>query len=456
MRTSVLLCLTMAVAGCAPYEAEPLADRRILDELRAATLESAGPAVALRKGVEPFDPADGLSEEEAVSLALSLNPGLRALRAGKGVAEAQLLAAGLYPDPELDASWLDRPDGTVLEGSLLQLLPLAGEKRLRKEKAGLRLSEVDLEIGSAEWRLAQQVRITYGEALAAEEGVTVASQALRLRERLLGMVQTRQELGAVPPLEGALVSLDVAAQRRAWRTAETERAQARQELNRLLGLGPKVVYALQAQGDPWPLGEKGSLPELAELEETALVHRLDLAAAQRAYEQAEKDLQLATRGQYPRLRIGPAYGAEEGERGFGIGAGVDLPLWNRNRGEIAEKLARRRQLAEEFRASLATLRADLARALADLAREDAMIRSYQEEVGPALNQALALVEENLNAGKVDAAALLLIQDRALDARREGLATRQAYRKAALCLDEVLGCPLSRIQVAHRAKASPED
>ena len=74
-----------------------------------------------------------------------------------------------------------------------------------------------------------------------------------------------------------------------------------------------------------------------------------------------------------------------------------------------------------------------------------MVRSYDEEVSPVLDRTLAVVEESLKAGKVDAAALLLIQDRALAARREGLATRLAYRKAVLRLEEVLGCPLSQMR-----------
>ncbi len=442
MRTIRLVpVLGLCLVGCTRYQAQPLEARRILDDLRAVSLGTAAPEAG-----EPlasvFDPSDGLHEDEAVSLALLLNPDLRAGRAGKGVAEAQLLAAGLYPDPELDATWISRSDGTLFEGSLLQALPLFGERGLRKEKARLRLSEVDLDLAASEWRLAQEVRTAFVDRLAAEEAAAIAEVDLDLRERVATLARTRQELGASSPLEADLAGLDAARQRRALLEAEHQEAFSRQRLNALLGLGPEVSYPLQAAGDPWAL--RGVPGDIRHLEEVAIARRPDLAAARAAYEQAERDLQLATRGQYPRLRIGPAYNKEESNDGFGIGAGVDIPLWNRNRGEIAEMLARRQQLAEAFRARIAAVRAEIAAARADLDREAGILRVVEEEIRPRLERSVARLEESLQAGKVDPTALMLVQDRLLEARREQGESRAGYRKALIRLEAAVGVPVSEL------------
>ena len=47
---------------------------------------------------------DGLSPDEAAVVAVLLNPALRAARAERGLAAAQLLRAGLLPNPELSGN----------------------------------------------------------------------------------------------------------------------------------------------------------------------------------------------------------------------------------------------------------------------------------------------------------------------------------------------------------------
>ena len=442
MRTFGFVCfIALLTTGCTRYQPKPLEERKILEDLRALTLESAAVSSSSSDS-EAFDPSDGLSEDEAVSLALSLNPGLGAQRAAKGVAEAQLLAAGLYPDPELDARWISRGDGTVLEGSLLQALSLTGERGLRRQRARLRIEEVNLELASVEWKLVQEVRHAFADLLVSEEAVRIAQADLELRLKVASLIQTRQELGAATLLETHLSALDAVQQRRVVLSEGIRRDLARQELNRLIGVGPGTPYPLQVAGDPWAILK---LPGPERLEELALIRRPDLAAARMAYEQSEKGLQLATRGQYPRLRIGPTYGEEEGESGLGIAASVEIPMWNRNRGEIAEKLAERARLAEEFRARIAALRAALASALSELERQEGLLRLVEEEVRPRLERSLSLVEESLQAGKIEPTALLLLQDRLLEAKRDALEVRSAYRKALIKLEEVAGVRASEME-----------
>ncbi|MBI4230865.1 MAG: TolC family protein [Planctomycetes bacterium] len=417
----------LALVGCVRYTPVPLDALAVLEDLRAVTLES--PA---------WDPRDGLTEDEAVSVALVLNPSLRAFRSGRGVADAQLLAAGLYPDPEIDASWVDRSDGAAWEASLLQVLSAPGERSLRRGKAGLRIEEVDLEIAAQEWRLAHEVRGAFTDVLAARESVRLAGEDLALRERVLSILEAREEAGTASPLEVNEAALSAAGQRMEWRSIEREEGLAQQRLNRLLGLGPRAACPIVPGADPWEVPGVGGDP--SRLEEIAVERRSDLAAARLAYEQAERDIELAIRGQFPRLRLGPAFGREEGEDGFGFGVGVEIPVWNRNRGQIAERFVQRDRLRAEFTSRIAEVRADLSEALADVERQGDLVRFHQEEVRPRLERNIALTEEALRAGKIDASSLLIVQDRVLEARRRDLEARVAHRRAFLRLEEVVGCP----------------
>ena len=65
----------------------------------------------------PFNPSDGLSPDEAAVLAVIANPELKALRDRRGVAAAQVLQAGLLPNPDFSYS-LDAPVGGVRAGKV--------------------------------------------------------------------------------------------------------------------------------------------------------------------------------------------------------------------------------------------------------------------------------------------------------------------------------------------------
>src|SRR4030081_1940054 len=113
------LAAVLATAACAGYQAEPTAAAGMQQRLSApdyaALRIEAGklhhpllPAITL-------DPSDGVSPDEAAVLAVLLNPSLRAARHRRSIAEAQLVAAGILPNPELTGA-VDVPVGKNPEG----------------------------------------------------------------------------------------------------------------------------------------------------------------------------------------------------------------------------------------------------------------------------------------------------------------------------------------------------
>ena len=58
--------------------------------------------------VHPFNPDDGLDMTEVAILAVINNPDLKVARDERGLARAQLMAAGILPNPQLTAG-LDSP-----------------------------------------------------------------------------------------------------------------------------------------------------------------------------------------------------------------------------------------------------------------------------------------------------------------------------------------------------------
>ena len=101
----------MALTACSTYHAKDLNVQALAqqntsisnDQLHIQARQIKHP---LLKPV-PFDLSDGLSPDEVAILAIIQSPELRAARSKQGVANAQLLQAGLLPNPRLAYNYAD-------------------------------------------------------------------------------------------------------------------------------------------------------------------------------------------------------------------------------------------------------------------------------------------------------------------------------------------------------------
>ena len=118
---------------------------------------------------------------------------------------------------------------------------------------------------------------------------------------------------------------------------------------------------------PWPDLDSppaaGSLP-IAEVRRAALINRFDVRSALAQYAAAEADLRLQIAKQYPDLDIGPGYTYEEKQSYFTLGFSAIIPMFDRNRGPIAEAEAGRLKAAAAFLATQAEVISKSERSLA--------------------------------------------------------------------------------------------
>jgi outer membrane protein TolC len=66
------------------------------------------------------------------------------------------------------------------------------------------------------------------------------------------------------------------------------------------------------------------------------------------YAVTEANLQLEVARQYPDLQLNPGYDFDEGHHKFTFGPALPIPVWNRNRGGIAEADAKRAEVEARF------------------------------------------------------------------------------------------------------------
>ncbi len=445
-RLAVAGCL-LALAACASGSARPLVGPE-----QAAILEDPAPQALQRRAaslrhelIRPvtLDFTQPLSLDELSVIAVVANPDLYALRAQQQVAQAQVFASGLFPDPQLSAS-LDRvlsPTGQGLVsayagGLSLDVLGTLFTRRADQAVARHAADQLRLDIAWAEWNTAGQARLLAERLHYQTEAGKLARESAAAAQRLLGAVREAAQ-------RGDLKGDDLQAQRAAGVDA-TVRAEAlrkdidttRLELNRVLGLQPSTPLALAALPSQAPT----PTASVEDLFAAARRQRLDLKALEEGYASQQASLRRAVLGQYPRVAVTLNRARDTSAvHTWGPAVNLDLPLWNRNRGEIALATAEREVLRAEFAARLHQTRADLAALLAALQSDE---RALEQSRGEA--QALAALalqyEAAAQRGDLARSAVDVMRLTAIDKQITVLGLEQSCGEQRIALSLLTGDP----------------
>jgi outer membrane protein TolC len=268
--------------------------------------------------------------------------------------------------------------------------------------------------------LEEQLKVAQTSAASAQKLFDASQRAAGRGDIAAGELDTRRQ-----------ALLDAATKAR---TAESDLATARADLNKQLGLPPEVVLRLAApDASPVP-------PSAAVLTAQAMERRLDLQALRAGYGVAEADLHKAVLDQFPNLSLTMAYARDTANnRTLGPQIGFNLPLWNRNRGGIAIARATREQLRAEYDARLFQTRAEIDAAVAGLI----VLRRQQAELAgqlPAIEKYAAATERAATRGDLSRAtadtALQALRDRRLTLLQLG----QQIAEQTIALELLSGGP----------------
>jgi len=457
---SSLGLLALLAAGCATYRPDPLrpeAEAMALDRQDLATLvpqrstPCEGPAAP---GGAPFDLSDGLNEAEVIAVALTLNPDLRVKRLESGGAQAQLIQAGLWPNPEIAIAW--RPGvggatGAAVDADFLLEVLRSSKRAARKDAAAAGLTQVQAEIVAAEWELVAQVRRQRLAVLAGEQTLALLDEEATLRDRALETARRRRQVGEGTEVDISATELETVEVRRDRRKAETELASARRELNHLLGLPSGYTLCLSESGKPLAVTAFNDLAD-EDLGRRMRARRFDLRALEAAYEKAEHELRLAVLRQYPDLKVGPSFSREtDGGNFLGLGAGITIPISDRNQAEITQKENERQRARATYVALLHRLTAAVREARGRLQRARLEVEAQEKDVLPLVKRNQDLLERAYRAGEVTVFDLIAAQQRALKARQAHLASVVRHQESVIDMETAMGLPIAPTAAA----AAPE-
>ncbi|MBA3707629.1 MAG: TolC family protein [Planctomycetes bacterium] len=434
---TALVLLAAGFPGCASYRAKPLdpfvelaADsQRDHDLVHVQVPSPQGPHTVVLD--------DGLDEVETVAVALTLNPGLQEQRLAIGEADAALITAGLWPNPTVGVGVRDGRAGILYDADILFALLRPGERSAKRAAAQAHQQATTAGIVAAEWDMVADIRRARVAVLTAALIASTAVEETDLRARAFSLVQRQHDLGEARDLDIATASWELGEAKHEQRQAESELDLARRNLDRLMGLPADYDLRLTGFGEPLPMSYS-ELPSVADLDAAVSEHRWDLKQLRAEYDQSEHELRLVVAKQYPQVSLGPSLSRDKDATSFGLGASIELPIFDRNQGGIRAADTKREQARAAYRVALHDLISRAHAMRAQVARGAIDVEAYRTDILPNAERANAMLDRALASHDVSVLDYLAQRRRWVQTRLGYLHAAAAYQRACIDLDAVLG------------------
>jgi cobalt-zinc-cadmium efflux system outer membrane protein len=454
----VFSLILLPVGGLAQAKAQPTG---VSKEVESRTGHPLHPGTKSTASTMPEGVSldDGVTEDEAVAIALWNNPALQAELTALGLARADVIQAGLLANPQL--TMIFPFSFRILEAVANWPIEAIWQRPRRVAAAKLEQERVGEMLVSRALDLVRDVRLAYAEYAAAQTRAGIAEEIVRERREIAVIVNARLRAGDISELEtGASVTDARLAEERTARFTQ-DATLARERLRGLLGFGDDEItlnlISSPSQLAPgasqiisvWAAAASAATPPVAltattesepldELLKQALEARPEMKAGELAIEAA------GARAKWERSRIlnvtaiAKEYG--RGANGFEQGPGlmIDLPIFNRNQGNIARAEAEIERAAKQLIAARLRIVAEVREAYTQLTQAREAHQLWRTRVLPPLEQDVRLAGTAYRSGDVPYLFVLETARRYSDERLREADYQAAATRALAQLERSVG------------------
>jgi len=396
-----------------------------------ALLPASRAAAQAAPAAPPTPPSARVTLDEAIDMALKHNHSLQAARTMILQNQAQEITANLRPNPTISADTQFLPlftpsdfnsnyfDNNAQFDVGLGYLFERGKKRQHRLQAAKDQTAVTVaQVGDQERTLTFNVASQFVAALLAQANVELADTDLKSFQQTVDISEERTKAGAMSEGDLLKIKLQMLQFQTDVSAARLARIQALAGLRQLLGY-ESIAENYEVVGDleykPVTLGKD-------DLKAMALRQRADVRAAQLGITAAQSQLSLAQANGKRDVNASMNYSHVGAANSVSIFGSIDLPIFDRNQGEIARTryaVGQSQELSSE-QASLALT--DVENSYEALRTNDEVVKLYQSGY---LKQSEESRDISQYAYQRGAASLLDY----LDAERSYRANELAYRQA---------------------------
>lgn len=382
-----------------------------------------------------LDQVVGMTADQAVALALENNGELQAVRKEVEASRAMVKQAALRPNPKVSASGAKQINGADSNQMAEVMLPLelGGRRSARIAVAQKELEAREFELANQERILTSDVRMKFGEALAAIKKLEVTEKTLTVAKQGYDLVAARVTEGKIAPLEQNVFLVEVNRLQSIREIAEGKAETAMFELRNMIGMKPEEP--LKLRGDFTNL--ISPLPSLSDSTDNALRTRPDLqgartveqlAAAKIEQAKSEGRLDASVKGGYQRMNSSfPLTGFDDHGvlrpiqdvfHFFTFGVEINLPVRNRNQGAVEAAIFEQDAAKRRAEFGELTIRREVAAAFARYNRAARSLSIFQNGVRDQADANLKVIWQTYELGARSLLEYIAEQRRFLDIENE--------------------------------------
>jgi len=432
------------MTGCSIYHPKPLSSSAVEGslippnqktfqipdaQLRRKHLRSQ--TITLRNGVTP---------DEAALIAVLANPTLRADRDRHGLATAQLTQAGVLPNPQINGGpnyviggntvGTTTGAGVGLSWEITQLITLL--PKLASARDNIRA--VDLDIAWNEWQTSQAARTSAFRIAALSAQLESSREADTVLHDNAMLLQKAVDLHDKSVLDFAAADATSSEAHSTILSIQKQLDSERLTFNRLLGFHPQAEIPVREASLPVFFAP----PNYASLVSGLESSRLDLIGLKAGYESQDETLRAAILAQVPKISLGSNRGRDTTDvQSVGFGVTMDIPILDRNQGNIGTARATRQKLFNEYSDRVFQARSDIAVALSNIK----LLNLQIDEKGKSVSALEKLVETagiSLKQGNADVISYYQTRYNLILKRIEYFQLKQQLAEAIVALEIASG------------------
>ncbi len=387
------------------------------------------------------DPRRGIGPDDAAAIALYSNPALRAIRDRRGLAAAQLIQAGILPNPVVsyarDFVTGGNTAGTVTAynftaawefSALIPFLP-------KQTAARKNFRSVDLDVAWQEWQIAVNARMAVYRVLGLDAQVAQAREATEGLQQSTDAVRKAVDAHEKTVLDLAAVESASQDSRATMLALEQEFEKQRLGLNKILGVDPETKVALRAD---LILPTRLTPPAQRELLDNIESRRLDLLGLRQGLESQDATVRTAILAQFPKMSVAFVKASDTTNvHTTGFNVAIDVPIFDRNQGVIATERATRQRLRDEYNQRVFEARSDIAAAIADIRSLNRQIAAAEEAL-PLLEKLVASAQTATEQGNIDVLSYYTARSNLLQKRIQLIKLQEQLLEAHTVLEIVSG------------------
>jgi len=381
-----------------------------------------------------------LTLPQAIQKAIEFNPSLVASGRDIDIADAGLVQAKAWPNPELEV--LSEGVNEKYQTTTAQInhvIELGGKRSSRISVAERDWEAALADLASQRTALRADVAAAFFDVLAAQERIQLAETSYQLGMQVNSVVKRRVAAGRVSPIEATRTSVAELTIRSELNQARVDFELAKIRLAALWGeTAPKFNEVDQpAAGNNFYSDEfYNNLPTL----QSQLKNSPQLIRAQLEIErqQAQEDVERSQQIGDVTVSIGNKRETEFGRNQTIVGITVPLPLFDRNQGNVLGALRKTDKARDELHAITQRLSSELAQTYQRYAFSKADLQLLRTEILPQAESVIAATIKGFEFGKFNLLDVLEAQRTLFQTKSQYLKTQADLYRSVADIERIVG------------------